>query len=243
MRLNCKGPSPADSRDYPAPSLAAKQKYIDYRPWCRIAERQRANDCTFNGLEGLFQVPINKLRDIDYHDGPKLVDLNALGAYQDLCNLKYEGRDMGAYPRDVMKYAQKHGMIEISPEPDTVHTLKEYWKNRTVDDILNSLRTMGPQTISTEWMMSFANCKTNGGLIVLKPNDFRVGFHATCVEGYINKNGKDVFVVRNSHGQDFGVDGYFFIEPDTLSKILVESYGGLYNARLEDLARLAESLL
>lgn len=236
QKLNCIGPSPADSRDFPPPSLTAKRQYVDYRRYNRIAETQTTNDCTMNGNEGLLQVPINKLRNVDIDNGSSLVDLDALRAYRELCALKYNGANRGAYPRDTMDYLLKTGMVEISPEAGTVHKIREYWRNKTIFDIHNSLLAAGPQTVSTEWMYSFADCKDNGGLIVPKPRDFRVGFHQTCIQGFIPKNGDDVYVVRNSHGLNFGDMGYFYIKPDDLNRILVESYGGLYDADLEQLA-------
>ena len=243
MKLNCLGPSPTDSRDFPPPSLDAPNKYVDYRKWNRIAETQIGNSCTLNGVEGMLQVPINKLRGTDISNGSRMVDLDSQAAYNDLCLLKYNGRDNGAYPRDVMDYVLKNGIKEISPEAGEEHTIREYWKNKTIADLLNSLRTTGPQTISTEWMMSFGSCKNEGGLITVKKGDFRVGFHQTCVEGFIPMYQKEVFVVRNSHGMGFGADGYFYVTPYDLKRILVESYGGMYNADLAQLAMLAESML
>ena len=73
----------------------------------------------------------------------------------------------------------------------------------------------------------------------MKSGDFRLGFHATCVEGFIPKFDREVFVVRNSHGMEFGDMGCFYITPDDLKRILVESWGGSYSASVEQLAQLA----
>jgi hypothetical protein len=192
-----------------------------------------------NGNEGLLQVPINKLRGVDIESGPRLVDLDALRAYRELCNLKYGGRNNGAYPRDTMEHLLKTGMVEVSPYPQTVHKIREYWRNKMVGDVLNSLLTTGAQTISTEWLYSFKFCSQTGGLITLKAGDFREGFHQTCIEGFIPLYDKEVFVSRNSHGVQFGDMGYFYITPDDLSRILIESYGATYDAPIDQLAELA----
>jgi hypothetical protein len=242
-RLNCIGPSPSDSRDFPPPSLTAHQKYVDYRRWNRIAENQGAmNSCTMNGWEGMIQVPVNKLRGIDMQDGINMIDLDAQTAYRQLCALYYNYRDNGAYARDTAKFMKEYGLDEISPVPGTVHKIREYWSNPSVDALRNSLLTTGPQTIATEWLNSFSGCRQTGGLIYLKPRDFRLGFHQTCCEGFIDKFDTEVFVVRNSHGMEFGDMGCFYATAETLSRIMTDSFGGLYDAPLEQLAELIEKL-
>ena len=245
MRLNCKGPDKPDGRDFPPPSIASQRKYVDYRPYTRIAEQQgRTQSCTMQGWEGYVQVPINKLRGTDVDQGSLMVDLDAIGGFNKLCGIYYDGNiNNGAYPRDSAEFMLKHGLVEISPHGGTSHKLLEYWRNKTVSDLKNSLLTNGPQTIATEWYLSFSRCKENGGLITLKPHDFRVGFHQTCVEGFIQKNGKDVFAVRNSHGQAFGDMGDFYITPDDLGRIMTDSYGGLYNFNMEQMVAWAEKFM
>ena len=52
----------------------------------------------------------------------------------------------------------------------------------------------------------------NGNSVIHLDCDFDEINHAVNIVGYGQKDGKDVWVVRNSWGQRWGANGYFYVE-------------------------------
>ena len=242
MKLNCRGKSKPDERDHKCPMVAVSKKTIDYRRWNRIAENQGfTQSCTMNGCEGMIQVPINIIRQTDIKDGTKMIDLDAIQCFNDMCNLYYGGDNTrGAYPRDAVKYMQKYGMTEISPHGGSKHKLLRYWRCNTSDEIINSLLYCGPCTVAVKWFSCFNDIQD----FLPEPQRYHImsGYHQMSVEGYIEYKGKMAFVIRNSYGMEWGMDGYCFITQDLMDKIMVESYGSVYDGHIDEMAILAHKI-
>ena len=210
------------------------KKTVDYRRWNRIAENQGGvNECVFAGLESFVQVPINQIRGTDISDGTKMVNLDSTSLYYKCCDLYYNGdRSLGSYPRDGMKVLKNIGMDEISPETGTVHKIKEYWRNKSVDDVERSLLGVGPCTAMFEWYSGYDGCER-----FMEPKKgFSRGYHQTCIEGLDYIDDKLAWIVRNSYGMDFADMGYYYIKYEYLEDILLESWSAIYDFSIDQLA-------
>ena len=226
--------SPVDERDHERPKTQAKRETVDYRKWNRIAEDQGAvNECVFAGGESCIQYPINKLRGTDISNGSKMVNLDSTSLYYMCCDLYYDGdRSRGAYPRDLMKMLKNNGMMEVSPNSGELHKIKDYWRNRSVEDIERSLLDIGPCTVMFEWFSGYDTCKR-----FLEPRKgYSRGYHQTAIEGLDYIDDKLSWIIRNSYGTRFADMGYYYIQYEHMEDILLESWSFIYDFSLEQMA-------
>lgn len=238
--MNCRGKSPRDKRDFVALHKPTERRIRDWRPWEGLVENQGSTQsCVSQGIEAMLHPPINILRDVDYRQGLKLVNLDAMAHYKDVCDTFYQGnQSKGSFPRDGMRRLKDKGILEISPQAGTVHKIKSYWRCNTLQEAENALITSGPVVAALKVYPSFYWCKGT----VTPPGKIEpcVGYHQVCLVARIQKEEVWGFVIRNSWGWDWGDIGYAFVSDEILEKLVVEYWTCEYNCSMEDAVKLAD---
>jgi hypothetical protein len=116
------------------------------------------------------------------------------GAYKDMYNLVQANKDAlykDAYPRRITAYAR------IGCSEDLAQALVQ----------LNS-----PVSVAMKICNSFYHVnRYNPVLEIYPPGERLLGYHEVTVTGYKNYNGRKVFVVLNSWGKEWCLDGYFYM--------------------------------
>jgi hypothetical protein len=239
--LNCIGPSPKDTRDFRASLPKPKRQEIDWTSWCGLVENQgTTSSCVAQGNESMVQVPVNILRNTNNKDGTKMVNLDAMSHFQDICNTYYSGNvNLGAYPRDGLLMLRNKGILELHPDKDKVHKIKQFWRCETFEEAADSILTTGPIVASLKVYRSFFDCSG----VVEKPGtkrDFLVGYHQISLVGRLKRGNEYGWKIRNSWGMNWGDCGYAFISDEILDYIIVEMWGSQYDLSLVQLADIAE---
>ncbi len=240
-RCNTPGPSPFDPNDHRAALVPYTRREIRYLVWCSLVEDQgQTQSCVAQGDESFCQVPVNALRGTDIQDGLKMVNLDAMGHFADICDAFYGGdQSKGAYPRDGMDRLLKVGIAELRPQAGTIHKINRYWRCDSIADAERSMAFYGPVTVVVKVHLSFYDA----GYVYGGPTgqyDFVTGFHQICAVARIRHNGVWGFVLKNSWGPAFGKDGYVFISDAVWDRIVVECWGAEYAASLEQKKQLCE---
>lgn len=98
--------------------------------------------------------------------------------------------------------------------------LREYRWAFDNDDVLNALLTKGPVVIGIWWYSSMYNAP-NG---VLSVGGRKVGGHCLTIVGYRlakdSRTGADSFILQNSWGEDWGINGLAEIKATDLNALL-----------------------
>lgn len=97
--------------------------------------------------------------------------------------------------------------------------ITSYYSLDTKEDIMNCLASGFPVVIGISVFSSFESEDVTKTGIVPMPNDDEnnLGGHAVCVVGYdLNRQ---VFIVRNSWGEEWGDKGYFYLPFDYVDKL------------------------
>lgn len=77
--------------------------------------------------------------------------------------------------------------------------------------------------VVTIFMASYAFCAAEDGVVRLENSDIDVDWHAVIAVGYATNGANRLFLVRNSWGPTWGIDGYAWVE----SKYLAPRLSGL----------------
>lgn len=102
----------------------------------------------------------------------------------------------------------------------SLNLVREYRWAFTSDDILDSLLTKGPVVIGIWWYSGMYNAP-NG---VLSVSGQKVGGHCLAIVGYRlakdSKTGYDSYILQNSWGNDWGINGLAEIRVDQLNELI-----------------------
>jgi C1A family cysteine protease len=80
----------------------------------------------------------------------------------------------------------------------------------TIDLIESSLNSGRPLIVTLMITQSF--CDADGGFVISKTHDVDVDWHAIIVVGHGYKDGRRAFLVRNSWGDPWGLNGYAWLD-------------------------------
>lgn len=113
--------------------------------------------------------------------------------------------------------------------------IDEYRWAFSIDDVIDSLITLGPVVIGIPWFESMYETRPSGLVEVDVVNDRLVGGHCLVLTGYdpalrLPKEGwSNRFEVcrwRNSWGEEYGVKGDGYVKVEDLAELLRGRYGG-----------------
>jgi C1A family cysteine protease len=217
-------PDIPDQRDFLYSAIRPRVKLpskIDLRPDCSTVEDQgQLGSCTAQALAG-------NLEFLDKRPDSKYIDTSRLFIYYNERKLQNTIRqDSGASLRVGIKTLKKDGACHesiwpylinrfvVKPSPACYiqakkHTIQSYHRINTLAEMLVCLAEGFPFVFGFTVYESFESAKTTktGKVDMPKKTERALGGHAVMAVGYDQKAKR--FTVRNSWGQEWGMDGYF----------------------------------
>jgi hypothetical protein len=124
-----------------------------------------------------------------------------------------------------------------------VGLLKEYRWAFNIEEVTQAVCRRGPVVIGIPWYSGMYDAPAG----ILTPSGYLVGGHCLLVVGYRvgHFNGEDAFILQNSWGPDWGINGLAYIRKSDLANLLLDmgeacsptmrSYGWGLRAKLEDI--------
>jgi C1A family cysteine protease len=221
-----------DSRDFLFKSIqrpTVLPRKVDLRKFCPPVEDQgELGSCTANALAGILEF-------LEIKDGMKLIDLSRLFIYYN--ERAVEGNvdsDSGAMLRDGIKTLAKLGVcaekewkydiskFKIKPTKKAFadasqHTIVSYYRILNLDEMKNCLAKGHPFVFGFVVYESFESEQVAAtGIVNMPLSDEQIlGGHAVVAVGYDDSQKR--FVVRNSWGSEWGMEGYFTIPYEYLA--------------------------
>ncbi len=211
-----------------APRMVQLPDKVDLRSKCSPVENQGSlGSCTANALAGALEF-------LELQKGAILIDLSRLFIYYN--ERVIEGtvtQDSGAFLRDGIKSLAKQGVCPEAEWPYKIssfmekptakcykdaenHQITSYHRISMVDEMQTCLADGFPFVFGFTVYEAFESTEVaKSGVLNLPGPDERVmGGHAVMAVGY--DNGQKRFIVRNSWGTDWGMEGYFTMPYDYL---------------------------
>ncbi len=193
----------------------------DLRDLCSAVEDQGPlNSCTGNALAGALEV-------LERKDKVRVVNLSRLFIYYNERVIEHAtASDNGAMLRDGIKTLAHQGVcseqkwryvpLKVSTPPTpacyeeaTRHQITSYQRLLTLDQMRTCLADGFPFVFGFTVYESFESQRVaeTGVVHMPQPGERGVGGHAVVAVGYDDKERR--FLVRNSWGKDWGMNGYF----------------------------------
>lgn len=119
-----------------------------------------------------------------------------------------------SWPYDTSKYAtEPTTSCYIEATINKLDSKNTYKLNQNISDLVACLQTKGPFIFGFNVGSTFENETGFTGRLTTKDNAW-IGSHAVCCVGYSSKS--DMFLVANSWGEEWGIDGYFLMSSSLL---------------------------
>lgn len=194
---------------------------VDLRPTCSPVEDQgQLGSCTANALAGALEFLEDK-------DGIRFTDVSRLFIYYNERAVEHTvGTDSGAMLRDGIKVLAKQGVCSETLWPYVTSRfatrpsagcyadaakrhISTYERLQTLDDMRTCLAAGFPFVFGFSVYESFESAAVaKSGLVPMpRSGEANVGGHAVLAVGYSDKEKR--FLVRNSWGPRWGLEGYF----------------------------------
>jgi C1A family cysteine protease len=204
-------------------------KSIDLRPICPPVEDQgQLGSCTANALAGALEF-------LEVKDKVPYTDLSRLFIYYNERVIEHSVRsDSGAMLRDGIKTLAKQGVCSEKRWPYIIsrfrvkptstcykqalnHRITSYQRLLTLDEMRSCLAEGFPFVFGFTVYESFETQQVaqTGVVPMPQPTERSVGGHAVLAVGYSDDDKR--FIVRNSWGTGWGMQGYFSMPYDYLS--------------------------
>ena len=208
---------------------------VDLRIFCSPVEDQmHLGSCVAQAIVGAFELLINK-------DSPdKFLDLSRLFLYYNARLLEnFVEVDSGAYTRDGVKAATRWGICSEALWPYLIdkfddlpdkesyfdaekRIIRKYYRADTIEDIITALHNGYPVVASMNVFEGFDDLPEHGKLPIPSLTDYMLGSHAICIVGYDNI--EKYFICRNSFGEQWGDQGYFYMPYVYAEKHLMDNW-------------------
>ncbi|MCK9542827.1 MAG: C1 family peptidase [Novosphingobium sp.] len=204
---------------------------VDLREFCsKIEDQGSLGSCTAQALAGNIEL-LDKKSDNDYADVSRLFIY-----YNERKIINKVNEDSGAFIRDGIKTLAKNGVcsedlwdyeikkFKIKPSKKCYRDalkrrISSYKRLYTLSDILSCLAEGYPVVFGISLYDSFQTIEvSNTGIIPMpQKTENLIGGHAVLAVGY-DKSEK-ILIVRNSWGNKWGKDGYFFLPFDYVKSL------------------------
>ena len=226
-----------DDRDFVyTPTDKPLRDVVDLRNWASPVEDQNLlGSCTANAIVGAYEL-------LTIKEFPKkFVDLSRLFVYYNTRILEETiNEDSGAYLRNGIKAVNRYGIcteslwpydinkFKIKPSAESYEdakyrNIKNYYRVDSNDNILDALNNDIPVVIGILVYESFdALDKDNYILNLPSDTELSMGGHAMVIVGYDLP--KKLFLVRNSFGVDWCIDGYCWITFAYMEQELLDAW-------------------
>jgi C1A family cysteine protease len=202
---------------------------VDLRPHCSTVENQKAlGSCTGNALAGALEF-------LELRDKVPFVNLSRLFIYYNERVIEHTTKsDAGAQLRDGIKTLAKQGVCSEKKWPYVIskfaakpsaacyqeasqHQITSYQRLQTLDEMRACLAEGFPFVFGFTVYESFESQEVAKSGVVSMPQagERVVGGHAVLAAGYDDSQKR--FIVRNSWGTDWGMQGYFTMPYDYLA--------------------------
>jgi C1A family cysteine protease len=230
---------PLDLRDryYNFARIESPRERVDLRPWASPVEDQHhLGSCVGQAVVGAYELLLNK------SDTTKFTDLSRLFVYYNARLLDNStNEDVGAYVRDGIKAVEKYGVCSEQVWPYLINkfseapsidsyedarrrTIKKYYRLENTKDIIDALNADCPVVTSMNVYDSFDKLEESKDYILPMPSisENLIGGHAVTFVGYDLP--KKLFLTRNSFGEDWCMNGYFWVPFDYAEKDFMDSW-------------------
>jgi C1A family cysteine protease len=226
-------PDLPDQRDYLYAAMrripARLPSKVDLRPTCSPVEDQEAlGSCTANALAGALEF-------LERRDKVSFIDMSRLFIYYNERVIEHTVRsDSGAMIRDGIKTLTKQGACSEKRWPYTIskftlkpsaacytqamqHQITSYHRILRLNEMRACLAEGFPFVFGFTVYESFESAQVarTGVVRMPKPGEQVLGGHAVMAVGY--DDSKRRFIVRNSWGTVWGINGYFTMPYDYLT--------------------------
>ena len=227
-------PDVPDQRDFLYAAIKpAKRRFldVDLRKYCSSIEDQgNLGSCTAQALAGNIEFLDNK-PDSRYIDTSRLFIYYNERVLED--TIEY---DSGSSLRDGIKTLKNDGACEERLWPYTIkkfakkpplacyrnaktHRISSYYRVHTIEEMLTCLNEGYPFVFGFSVYESFESAEVSRTGVVSMPakGERVIGGHAVMAVGFFQKEKR--FLVRNSWGRDWGMEGYFTMPFEYLTKL------------------------
>jgi C1A family cysteine protease len=219
------------------PKLQPIRETVDLRPWAStIEDQQELGSCTGQAVAGAYELLLNK----EYPD--RFVDLSRLFVYYNARLIEGNvNEDQGAYVKDAIKATAEYGVCSEAIWPYRINQfnlvptiasyedakkrkIKNYRKLTEFNDILDALNSNMPVVSAIQVYTSFDYLSRRNNYILETPSDSDniLGGHAVTLVGYDIP--RQLVLIRNSFGPDWGVQGYFWATFDYVRNYFMDSW-------------------
>ena len=230
-------PDIPDQRDFLYTAVRPRvklSKTVDLREKCSMIEDQgKLGSCTAQALAGNIEF-LDNLPDTQYTDVSRLFIY-----YNERVLIHYENYDSGASLRDGIRTLKHQGVCDESLWPYKVgdfakkpsqkcydnaknHCIKTYYRIRNLNEMLACLSDGYPFVFGFTVYESFLTEKVaQTGIASMPGNSERAqGGHAVMAVGYDQKAKR--FLIRNSWGTSWGIEGHFTIPFEYLETLAAD---------------------